>query len=202
VRGRLRIVDPACLEVLGALDAAFEEEGLTYAVAGGMGVQALLAEGGLDHLLRRTGDVDVVVNGGDTRVVRALNRLAAAHQRLGVVQNPVAKNARVGPMNVDWINEPSRLRGMEAAFVPSIDHAHLAHVRGLELPIQEPEFLVAAKLTGQKIRPQDELDVAGVIQSGVGFDSDRVKELVRSHPGRFEAFLAIRDELAQTGDRR
>ena len=33
-----------------------------------------------------------------------------------MVQNPAAKNARVGPMNVDWINEPSRLRGLEAAF--------------------------------------------------------------------------------------
>src|SRR5262244_603007 len=113
MRGRFRIVDPVCLDVLRALKDAFTDEGLLFAIAGGMGVQALLAAAGLDHLLRATGDVDVVVKAEDARVVRALNRLAAAQQNLNVVQNPGAKNARVGSMNVDWINEPVRLRGME-----------------------------------------------------------------------------------------
>lgn len=197
VRGRLRIVDPACLEVLRALRDAFQEEGLPFAIAGGMGVQALLAAAGLDHLLRATGDVDVVVKGEDARVVRTLNRLAAAHGELAVVQNPAAKNARVGPLNVDWINEPDRLRGMEQAWAASIEHARRVQVRQLDLPVQQPEVLVAAKLTGQKVRYQDDLDIMGVLQSGVKLDENRLRELVAARPERFQVFEAIRQRLAE-----
>jgi hypothetical protein len=197
MRGRLRIVDPECLDVLEALCEALEDEGLPFAIAGGMGVQALLASAGLEHLLRRTGDVDVLVNGEDARVVRALNRLAASHARLTVIQNPGAKNARVGAMNVDWINEPSRLRGMEAAWAPSIERARVVQVRRLDLPVQEPEVLVAAKLTGHKVRPQDELDIASVLQSGVVLDEVRLRGLLAARPERLEIFLAIKERMAQ-----
>ncbi len=170
---------------------------MAFAVAGGMGVQALLAEAGLDHLLRRTGDVDILVDGEEARVVRALNQLAAVNENLEVVQNPAAKNARVGPLNVDWINEPSRLRGMEAAWAPSIERARIARVRRVEVPVQEPEVLVAAKLTGQKVRPQDELDIAGVIQSGIELDEVRLRQLLAGRPERFDIFVAIRDRMQQ-----
>ncbi len=199
MRGRLRIVDRECLDVLAALRTAFEDENLPFAIAGGIGVQALLASADLEHLLRRTGDVDVLVDGDDARIVRALNRLAAVHERLPVIQNPGAKNARVGPMNVDWINEPSRLRGMETAWVASIERARVVQVRGLSVPVQQPEVLVAAKLTGQKVRPQDELDIAGVLQSGVELEEARVRELVAARPERFQIFVAIRERLAQHG---
>lgn len=183
--------------MLDALKHAFEAEGLPFAIAGGMGVQALLADAGLEHLLRRTGDVDVLVNGEDSRVVRALNDLAATTRRLSVIQNPAAKNARVGPMSVDWINEPSRLRGMEAAWAPSIDHARVVQVRRLALPVQEPEVLVAAKLTGQKVRPQDELDISGVVQSGAPLDEGRLRGLLSARPDRFDIYLAIKSAMAQ-----
>jgi len=197
VRGRFRIVDPICLDVIRALRDAFDEEGLPFAIAGGMGAQALLAEAGLEHLLRATGDVDVVVNADDARIVRALNRLAADHQELTVVQNPAAKNARVGPLNVDWINEPSRLRGMEDALAVSVERARVVRVRQLELPVQEPEVLVAAKLTGQRVRPQDELDVAGVLQSDVALDEVRLRELLAARPDRFEVLVEIRRRIAE-----
>lgn len=129
---------------------------------------------------------------------RALNRLAAEHaDRLTVVQNPGAKNARVGPLNIDWINEPSRLRGMENAFVQSIENGHVVRVGAVDLPVQQPEVLIAAKLTGQKVRPQDELDIAGVLQSGVSLDESRLRELTSSRPERFEVYLAIRDRIGQ-----
>jgi hypothetical protein len=197
VRGRYRIIDAACLDVLRRLRDAFEEEGLPFAIAGGMGVQALLAAAGLEHLLRTTGDVDVVVRGDDERIVRALNRLAASHPTLSVVQNPAARNARVGPMNVDWINEPSRLRGMEAAWDPSIDGGPVVRVRHVDLPVQKPEVIVAAKLTGQKVRPQDELDIAGVLQSGTPLDEGLLERLVAARPERFDVFLAIRERIGQ-----
>jgi hypothetical protein len=201
VRGRYRIIDTECLNVLKAVRDAFDDENLRFALAGGMGVQALLAAAGLDHLLRTTGDADIIVDGDDARIVRALNRLAADHaDRLSVVQNPSARNARIGPMNIDWINEPSRLRGMEEAFLPSIDHGPIVRVGAVALPVQQPEVLVAAKLTGQKVRPQDELDIAGVLQSGVPLDESRVRELTATRPGRFEVYLAIRDRIVQ--DRR
>ena len=185
--------------MLAALGRAFEEEGLPFAIAGGMGVQALLANAGLEHLLRRTGDVDVLVNGEDARVVRALNHLSAAEPRLTVIQNPNAKNARVGPMDVDWINEPSRLRGMETQWAPSIEHARVVQVRGLSVPVQQPEVLIAAKLTGQKIRPQDELDIAGVLQSGISLDEARLKDLVShsTHPDPFVVYLAIKATMTE-----
>ena len=171
---------------------------MPFALAGGMAVQALLAAAGLDHLLRTTGDVDVVINGEDSRIVRALNHLAAAHgHELTVVQNPGAKNARVGPLNVDWINEPSRLRGMEQAWAPSIEGAPVVRVRQVDLPVQQPEVLVAAKLTGQKVRPQDELDIAGVLQSGVVLDEARLQDLMSARPERFEVFLAIRERMGK-----
>ncbi|MBI4704491.1 MAG: hypothetical protein HY744_25595 [Deltaproteobacteria bacterium] len=197
MRGRFRIVDPVCLAVIKALADAFDEEGLPFAIAGGMGAQALLAAAGLEHLLRATGDVDVVVNGEDARIVRALNRLAADHPDLCVVQNPAAKNARVGPLNVDWINEPSRLRGMEHALAASVERARVVRVRQIDLPVQEPEVLIAAKLTGQKVRPQDELDIAGVLQSGVMLDEVRLQDLVAARPSRFEVFVEVRKRLVK-----
>ena len=199
MRGRLRIVDPACLAVLHALRDAFADEGLSFAIAGGMGVQALVAEAGLDHLLRATGDADIVVNGDDARIVRALNHLAATHPELSVVQNPAAKNARVGPLNIDWINDASRLRGMEDAFVPSIELARIVRVRAVELPVQDPEVLVAAKLTGQKVRPQDELDIAAVLESGVPLDEIRLRKLVAIHPERFAVFEEIKRRMTDEG---
>lgn len=197
VRGRFRIVDPVCLDVLQALRDAFDAEGLPFALAGGMGVQALLGGAGLDHLLRATGNVEIVVNGEDARIVRALNRLAALRPGLTVVQNPAAKNARVGPLNVDWINEPSRLRGMEGAWARSVERGPVVRVRGVALTVQQPEVLVAAKLTGQKVRPQDELDVAGVLQAGVVLDEALLRNLVAARPERFEVFVAIRERMGQ-----
>lgn len=120
---------------------------------------------------------------------------AADHAELSVVQNPTAKNARIGPLNVDWINEPSRLRGMESAWAASIEHARFVRVGSLDVPVQEPEVLVAAKLTGQKVRPQDELDIAGVLQSGINLDEARLRELITARPERFAIFEAIRDSL-------
>lgn len=195
MRGRLRIIDAACLDVLSAVRDAFDDEQLPFAIAGGMGVQALLAAAGLDHLLRATGDADIVIDGEDARIVRALNRLAQSHSELSVVQNPAAKNARVGPLSVDWINEPSRLRGMEDALITSIARARFVRVRQVELPIQQPEVLVAAKLTGQKVRPQDELDIAGVLESGIALDEVRLRELVGARPERFEVYETIRRRL-------
>ena len=197
VHGRFRIVDPECLDVLRALRDAFDEEGIRLAVAGGMGVQALVAAAGLDHLLRATGDVDIVVAADDTRIVRALNRLSAAHPELHVVQNPGAKNARVGSLNVDWINEPSRARGMEEAWAASIDAAHVARVRRLDVPVQDPEVLVAAKLTGHKVREQDELDVTAVLESGVAIDEQRLRALVSFRPERFDVYEAIRQRIGK-----
>lgn len=104
VRGRMRIVDPECLHVLRALRDAFTDEHIDYAIAGGMGVQALVAAAGLDHLLRSTGDIDVIVDADDASIVRALNHLAALLSELTVVQNPAAKNAWVGALNIDWID--------------------------------------------------------------------------------------------------
>jgi hypothetical protein len=195
MHGRYRIVDSACLDVLRALGEAFESEAVPFALAGGMGVQALLASAGLDHLLRPTGDLDIVVHAEDAVVVRALNGLAAAHEELSVVQNPAAKNARVGPLNVDWINEPSKVRGMEEAWARSVERARVVRVRRLEVPVQQPEVLVAAKLTGQKVRPQDELDIAAVFQSGTPIDAEQVRTFVAARPERFEVFEEIRRRI-------
>lgn len=197
VRGAYRLVDAPGLDVVSALIEAFGDEGLPFAIAGGMGVQALLASAGLEHLLRRTGDVGVIVAADDASVVRALNVLASSHSRLAVVQNPAARNARVGPMSVDWINEPSRLKGLEHEWRGSIDRARFVRVRRLELPVQEPEVLLAAKLTGQKVRPQDELDIAGVIQSGTPIDEARLRSFVSARPGRWATYLAIKDRVPQ-----
>lgn len=160
-----------------------------------MGVQALLAARKLDHLLRRTGDIDVVVIAEDAFIVRALNDLAAVNPTLRVVQNPSAKNARVGPMNVDWINEASRVKGLEGVFRGSVDPALRVRVRSIEIPVQNPVVLLAAKLTGQKVRPQDELDIAGVIQSGTPIDEERLRELVATKSGRFEVYAGIKADL-------
>ena len=197
MRGAYRIVDPACLDVMAALSRTLVGEEIPFAVAGGMGVQALLASSGLEHLLRRSGDIDVLVAADDASVVHALNVLAASHPEPVVVQNPDAKNARVGPMNVDWINEPTKLRGLEHVWRASIDRARVVRVRRLDVPVQEPEILLAAKLTGQKMRPQDEVDVAGVIQSGTPIDEPRLAALLASRPDRLDAYLAIKAAAAQ-----
>ncbi|MBI2377062.1 MAG: hypothetical protein HYV07_23885 [Deltaproteobacteria bacterium] len=195
MRGRFRIVDRECLDILRALRDTFDDEGIPFALAGGMGVQAFVASAGLDHLLRSTGDLDVVIDADDTRIVKALNVLASSRPGLTIVQNPAAKNARVGALNLDWINDPARVRGMEQAWARSIQEAHVVRVRRLELPIQEPHVLVAAKLTGQRLRPQDELDVAAMLQSGVVLDASRVKDLIAARPERFELFEALRARL-------
>ncbi|MBI4819459.1 MAG: hypothetical protein HY791_24520 [Deltaproteobacteria bacterium] len=197
MRGRFRITDPACLEVLRALSDVFGEDDIGFAVAGGMGVQALIAAAGLDHLLRATGDIDLVVSADDVRIVRALNQLAADRPELTVVQNPAAKNARVGALNVDWINEPSRARGIEQAWAHSVENARVVRVRKLDIPVQEPEVLLAAKLTGQKVRPQDQLDLAAVVSCRVPVDLNRLRELVAARPGRFELFEEIRMRVAE-----
>jgi hypothetical protein len=197
VRGRFRIIDPVCLDVLRAVRDAFDDEGLPFAIAGGMAAQALLAAAGLDHMLRTSGDIDLVVDGEDARIVRALNALAAAHQEMLVVQNPAAKNARVGPLNIDWINEPTKLRGLEHAWARSIEHALVVRVRQLELPVQEPEMLVAAKLTGHRVRPQDELDVLGVLYSRVELDDDRIREFLTSWPDRLQLFEELREQVQE-----
>lgn len=62
---------------------------------------------------------------------------------------------------------------------------------GEELP------LLAAKLTGRKIRAQDELDVAGVLHSGATIDEARLRDLVSSKPERFDTYLAIKAALPE-----
>jgi hypothetical protein len=86
---------------------------------------------------------------------------------------------------------------MGDAITTSIERARIVRVRQLELPVQEPEVLVAAKLTGQKVRPQDELDIAGVLQSGVVLDDARLRRLVAARSDRFEIFLEIRRRILE-----
>lgn len=197
MRGAYRIIDPECMRVLSALTSAFEHAELPFAIAGGMGVQALLASKRLDHLLRRTGDIDVVVLADDAAIVHALNELAATHPDLRVVQNPAAKNARVGPMNIDWINEATRVKGLESVFRASVDPPLRVRVRSTEIPVQDPLVLLAAKLTGQKVRPQDELDIAGVIRSGTPIDEERLRDLVSGKAGRFDVYSAIKADVQE-----
>lgn len=52
--------------------------------------------------------------------------------------------------------------------------------------------MVAAKLTGQEVWPQDELDVSALLQAAVVLDPSRVKDLVAFRPGRFAVFEEIR----------
>lgn len=86
MRGRFRIVDRVCLDLLCALRDAFAEEGLPFALAGGMGVQALMAAAGLEHLLRLTSGVRL-----DEDLLEGL--LAARRGRFDVL---LAIRARLG----------------------------------------------------------------------------------------------------------
>jgi hypothetical protein len=86
---------------------------------------------------------------------------------------------------------------MEGAWARSVERGPVVRVRGVALTVQQPEVLVAAKLTGQKVRPQDELDVAGVLQAGVVLDEALLRNLVAARPERFEVFVAIRERMGQ-----
>ena len=65
-------------------------------------------------------------------------------------------------------------------------------VRRIELTVQDPEVIVASKLTGQKVRPQDRLDIAAVLDCGTPIDDARLRTLVGHRPERFEVYEAIR----------
>lgn len=89
------------------------------------------------------------------------------------------------------------LKALRDAFRRSIANGPVVRVGTVDLPVQQPEVLVAAKLTGQKVRPQDELDIAGVLQSGVSLDESRLRELTATRPERLDVYLAIRGRIVQ-----
>ena len=197
MKGNYKITDEHCLTILKLLHDQFQDSGIPYALVGGMGVQAFLVTAGLEHLLRRSGDIDLAVCTNPTTLVQAFNQLAAANQTLRVVHDYQRQHAFIGELAVDYVSDPGKLKGMEDDFYSAIKNAREICLRSVTVRVEDPEYLIAAKLTGKSFRLTDQEDIIALLKSEITINHEKVSRLSWLLPYRIEWYQEARKEFEQ-----
>ncbi|MEK6874783.1 MAG: hypothetical protein AABX52_03475 [Nanoarchaeota archaeon] len=217
MKGDYNIQDKALFDTLTALVEEFDRVNVTYAVIGGVAVQLYIAAlrsnngeypvnkcPGLDTLLRRTGDVDIIVKSEEFPMVYFFNNFANYHNQFRVVN---AKNyALIDKITINYMDSADKLKWFGHLYLRTLDTANKLRLsygkQALSIKTQMIEFLIAAKLTGNRIQEKDFWDLATLLREskrkGRSINYDTIKGILED-VHRLEQYAIIeqlRSEIA------
>ena len=181
MKGNKTLRDPEVYGVLAALDEEFIDKSIRYAIIGGLGVQIHLAgmlgkEGkypvnkcpGLEDLLRRTGDVDVIVRPTEEiSMCTFFNYFSALYPHFKVFNG--TDHALVAGLVINYLDSPQKLKGFGYLFSTILDKSESVLVsfgnKTTAFSVQAKEYLIAAKLSGDRLKPKDSIDVQALLKA-------------------------------------
>ncbi len=192
MKGNYNIKDDELFQALKLLSEALQDK--EYFIFGGVGTQAHVAslETGNgkqdvkavdDAHLRRTGDIDMYI--ADDNAIVLFNELAALYPQHRIVNKP--SSVKIGPIRVNYITNPAELKGFENTALDKLAAREAVTIRKgnceIQLDVESIEYLIAAKLSGNKVQAKDLHDVTAIVEAsraaGRPIEQDVVKDLLR-----------------------
>lgn len=194
MRGKYNIQDDELFQALKLVSEALQDA--EYFIFGGVGTQIYVASLETDNgrkdvktvdenQLRRTGDIDMYI--ADENAVVLFNELAAMYPDVRIVNMPNA--VKIGPVQVNYANTPEELKGFEENALEMLATRETRTIRKgnceLEVDLESMEYLIAAKLSGNRVQAKDVHDVSVLVQgckkAGVDVDYSIVRDLMKEN---------------------
>ncbi len=222
------ILNPHYFEAINTLCEALstyyktdQEQGIRYAIVGGCANQIHTANNlnqqklpiknipGLEHILRKTDDIDLAVDASDTEMMMFFNYFNSTYGQVSVskteTKHPtlVYRYGKGGAEHItirlNYTNSPEEFKGLQPYFMRQIDDAQevvLTHGSAIMYASVSPmEMIVASKLT--RHAPKDMIDVYNLLKSAhdnqVSFNEGSVREML-THSGK-GACISYLDDL-------
>jgi hypothetical protein len=113
----------------------------------------------LEGILRKTGDIDLYIDDVEkTNLIPVLNRVT---EYFHATQQP--NSLQIGKTVINYITEPQGLYGFTNEIENMLHDIRWAKLRAgnqtYSIAIAPPEYFIAAKLTGNKIKYKDQYDI-------------------------------------------
>jgi len=211
MKGELTIKDHEYFEPLVAITQELDQAGIPYCIFGGGAVQIAMAslltkgktdmrkEPSLDEHLRKTGDIDILIDAPQDTLVAKLNELCEAYQDKHPRLEP--GSLHFGKTVINYPTDPSDLKGFKDEIPRIFKTAQRTLLkRGNQvynITIESPEYIIAAKLTGDSIKPKDEFDILHLStvaeKSGKLINVKELKYILSrlGNPEKFDAYQRI-----------
>ena len=146
MKGKYTILDREYHHALTLITKELSGRGIDYCIIGGGAVQIHVVSAAQDiealrDRLRRTGDIDTIVNAPLEEMVLLFNELTAQ----GVASNRGFGKAFIGGVSINYMPK-GYLQGFSHEF--AFGETEYKDVRGTQVNVQAPEICIAAKLTG------------------------------------------------------
>jgi len=193
MKGNYRITDKECLKILYIINKILTEEEIPYAIVGGMGIQAILASKRLEHLLRTSGDIDLAIDAELSDITRAFNNISLNYPELKVRHDYRRQHVLINNLGIDYVTNPDKLKEMENIFKKAIKEAEEIKVRNISVKIESPEYLIAAKLTGKKLRETDKEDILNLLRSGIQINHGLIYRFAKNYTTRINWYNEIKE---------
>jgi len=194
MKGTYNIKNDEFFQVLKTLDEELYRINSKYFIFGGMGVQAQIAKletnNGKEDIknidkekFRKTGDIDIYISNNNP--ILFFNRLAAMYSEKNIINRPNA--VKFGKININYVTNPSRLKGFEKIALDQLaERERIKLKKGnneIKIDVSPIEYLIAAKLSGNKIQAKDEYDINQLIKTTEKVNSsinyDKIENLLK-----------------------
>ncbi|MAG45719.1 MAG: hypothetical protein CMH63_03035 [Nanoarchaeota archaeon] len=167
-------------------------KGFDYAVVGGSGIQATISDlfcknqgtnikdaTGLEHLLRKTKDIDLTSTNSEYEFVEMFNELQALNPEISVDYiNEKSRKLKINgtPVFINYQTGPADFRGLSDKFyndcVGESEKLNLSYKNSkADVYVAKPEFLVASKLTRND--PKDIWDITSLLRTVENYSTEK-----------------------------
>jgi len=196
------ILDDSFYETLSSFAEELDRNKIQYALVGGAAVQSKIASvlskngkmslndiGGLDFLVRKTGDLDIALdNISDERLVElfnSYNALNPPNKHLHPVTNKSLRTRK--DININLETCPEDFKGLPKSYSDIVYTSEPIVLRKgnnyAHISIAKPEYLVASKLT--RLAEKDRIDIYNLIKTMHGnkekFGFEEVKNILKAN---------------------
>ncbi|HLC75164.1 MAG TPA: hypothetical protein VJH88_04905 [Candidatus Nanoarchaeia archaeon] len=139
MKGDYTILDQPYRNAMTLVCGEFDRRGVEYAVIGGGAVQIQIVNAieepeKLTDLLRRTGDIDIVVDAPIEEMVLMFNELASE----GRASNSIKGKPRVGNVSINYL-VPGELKGVDHKL--SLEESEYKRISGTQVHVETPEMI-------------------------------------------------------------
>jgi len=173
MKGKYTILDREYQHAMIIFTRELTQKSIDYTVIGGGAVQIHIANAtknpeALHSKLRKTGDIDIVVDAPLEEMILLFNELTSQ----GEASNREPGRAFIGPVSVNYLPE-GYLHGFDHQF--ALSETELKNLRGTQVKVQVPEVCIAAKLTGS-FKNKDITDIRALHRElGENLDESKIR---------------------------
>lgn len=215
MKGDLTIKHAEYFTLLTELVRDLDSGNMPYFIFGGGGVQVAIGsaltkgtrdftkEPALDLHLRKTSDIDIYIDAPSEQLIPALQELCFALSKSHPTLNCDLQSDSLtfGRAVVNYVTNPEDLKGfsheVQRIFESSANSRLRKGNKEYNITLESPEYNLAAKLTGNKIKTKDEFDIGHLTlvlqQTGRSIKEEELKQILQrlNKPEAFETYKRI-----------